>query len=104
MIVPGEDSPKVATALAKGTYPLHLHAFDVLAVAGTDVTHLTWSQRRPLLEKIAEGFGAPLTNLVASVTPDQATFEAWVAEGEEARWSSATRPTGRAPGPRSGRS
>jgi bifunctional non-homologous end joining protein LigD len=76
-------SGAVATALASGG-DLAFVMFDVLRVAGTDVTDYPWSVRRELLEKISEGVSEnPNIRLNPAVPVSQKTYDAWVKLGLE---------------------
>jgi bifunctional non-homologous end joining protein LigD len=78
----GMISSDVASALARrqpGTLVCYL--FDVIRLAGRDVRHLPYSERRRLLESLDLGDGPVRLNL--STEPDQRVFEAWLNVGLE---------------------
>lgn len=57
--------------------PASYVAFDVLAVAGADVRHLPWRDRRLLLEELGRGWQPPL--MISPYTDDHATAVEWFA-------------------------
>lgn len=58
-------------------------AFDLLALAGTDVRRMPWTVRRGLLEKAAEGFDGVNVVLGEVHDLDMAVHDSWVAAGRE---------------------
>jgi bifunctional non-homologous end joining protein LigD len=81
VVVPGERSPAVATALARGTY-LQAHVFDLLRVSGEDTIGLEWLTRRRLLFVAAGGFVDPVF-MVDSFPASIERHEQWIAQGWE---------------------
>lgn len=82
LVVPGQGAPAVSTALARGGV-LQAVVFDILRVAGTDVTDLPLRERRALLDKAAEGFDGVNVMLSPAYALDEALHESWLAQGEE---------------------
>lgn len=76
------DGPTVATALAHGGN-LQAVVFDVLRIAGSDVTSLPWNERRDLLEKAAEGFDNVNVTLSEIHLLDDDLHQSWLDEGFE---------------------
>lgn len=77
-------SPAVATALAlPGQAGLQFVAFDILRLAGHDLTGLPWTSRRELLEKAAEGFTTNSVKLLGYQPAKPEIHEAWLGAGFE---------------------
>jgi len=77
----GAHSGDVSTALAR-RWPLTFVAFDILELAGEDVTSRPWHERRALLEALPV-HAAPLTLNPYSPVPDRALYERWIELGCE---------------------
>lgn len=82
LLAPDGPSTRVAAHLANGG-DLYAVIFDVLAVAGTDVTDRPWAERRQLLEKAAEGFDGERVRLSEVHEIDEELYRSWVEAGEE---------------------
>lgn len=68
-------STAAAAARLARQHPASYVAFDILAVAGTDVRNLAWRDRRALLDELAAGFTPPLE--VIPFTEDYDTALEW---------------------------
>lgn len=84
VIVVGTDkqSTDVATALARNGH-LRAVVFDVMRLAGHDIRHLPWHQRRHLLELAISGEPIDPVVLMPSNKPSQRLLDGWLEQGLE---------------------
>jgi bifunctional non-homologous end joining protein LigD len=83
-VLDGELMTEGAWGARAGGKRKQLVVFDVLRLAGFDVTTLPWSHRRELLEKLAPILGTGPDVMLAAVAPvDEATLEKWLELGFE---------------------
>lgn len=69
--------PEAAARLAR-QHPASYIAFDILAVGGIDVRHLSWRDRRGLLDELAASFTPPIQ--ASPYVDDYKTAIGWLAE------------------------
>jgi len=82
LIVPGEQSPRVAHELAHGGDNLKAVVFDMPRMAGRDITAETYDQRRELLVRLADLFSDPVS-LIEAFDADEDRHDEWIAAGIE---------------------
>lgn len=75
-------SPAVSRALAHGE-PLTFVVFDVLRLAGTDLTANQWQTRRAYLDTMAKGFDGLHVRASEVAVASTALHEEWLADGFE---------------------
>jgi bifunctional non-homologous end joining protein LigD len=87
LVVLGERSPKVSSVLANPhAGALHAVVFDILRIAGHDVTGAPLYERRALLDKAAAGFDGLTLNVIdsfAATDDPEGQHEEWLARGYE---------------------